>query len=68
MRGVPKCLGVRFWRVGTNFTIRQSHEVWLNFSKNCFRIIKNMKNYGENFRETQNFHENFRLMRGLWGK
>ena len=33
--------------------------------KICIKIIKNMENYGENFRKNQNFR-NFHFERGVW--
>ena len=66
VRGVSKCLGVRFWRVETNFTIGKALKFG-NFSKICLRIIKNMTSRGENFSKMQNFHEIFVFCHG-YGK
>ena len=49
----PQMFGRTFLEGWDKFYYWQGPEVWGNFSKICFRIIKNMKNCWENLREIQ---------------
>ena len=55
LRESAKCLGIRFSRVGKNFSIGRSREIWGNISQVCMKIIQTMKNYGENIRKSARF-------------
>ena len=69
LRWSAKCLAGRFVeRRAWNFTIGRSHEIRMNFSKICIKIIKNIENYGENFRKMQISHGNFLFVLARWEK
>ena len=61
---VNNCKTAKFcWSVfrglAQNYTNWRSPVIWGNFSKICFKIIKNMKNYGENFRHYENLSRKY---------
>ena len=67
--GSTKCLGFVFRGSGRNFTIGLSLEICGNSLEICIKIIKNMKDYAENFRKNKIFTETFRFfLHARWEK
>ena len=67
MRWVSECLGVRFWRVGTNFTIGKA----LRFGAFFKYLFDNYENYDKLWRKFQRnakFSRNFRFFARAMGK
>ena len=57
--GGPNVRGFVFEGRDKIFSIGRSPEIYGNFQINCIKIIKNMNDYGENFRKLQVFNEIF---------
>ena len=56
--------GPFFGGFGQNLTLGRNPEIWGNFPKIWIKIIKNFKNYAENFKKCKIFTKIFIFARG----